>query len=197
MKITTRSNMLLTMLTAIFTLCLSSSIFAQSSDSDPAMSVVFQGGKYHHRWSKQGQNEFTPSGQADLAYWRNMLTVNVHKKVATAEQLAEVADHALELYQKNGHILRADAKPKTTDNSVEYFFSAVFVQPTFVEAAFSRFMLLDGVGVVVVYSQRFYGENAQNEILQWVAASGMQTEDALMSWKGIPAIKDLDSLPQS
>ena len=197
MKLTTRSNTLLTMLAAIFAMCLSFSVFAKSSGSESAMTVIFEGDEYHHRWSRKGRNEFTPSGQADLAQWRNMLSVNVHKKVVTPEQLAAMANHALGLYQDNGYVLRTDSKSDVANSPAEYFFSSVFVQPTFVEVAFSRFMLREGIGMIVVFSQRFYGEDAQEELLDWVKTSGVQAEDALMAWEAIPAVSDLERLPQS
>lgn len=197
MKITARMNPLLSILTGIFAVCFSLNVFAQSSSSASGMTVTYHGDEYHHRWSKQGQNEFTPKGQTNLAEWHTMLSINVHKQIVSAEQLAAIANNILALYQENGHILRADSKPRTANSPAEHFMAAVFVQPTFVETAYARLMLRDGVGVVVVYSQRFYGENAQDKVVKWIEASGKQVEDNLMSWENIPTVKALNTLPQS
>lgn len=196
MKMTTRFNTVLAFMLGLFTLSTPLNTLAQNSQSDTAVTLVFQGDEYQHRWSKQGQNEFTPSGQESFAQWRNMLTINVYEKIITADQLAVVAKKTLGLYQENGHVLRANTKPSVANSAAEYFISGVFVQPAFVEAAFSRFMLRDGVGIVAIYYQRFYGENAQDEMLAWVEANGKQAEDDLMSWQTLPSLKVLNKLSQ-
>ncbi len=193
----TRHNTLLSIMAGLFAICVSLSAFAQTNKSGADLTLTFQGDEYHHRWSKQGQNEFTPSGQEDLAQWRNMLTINVHEKVVNEEQLAAAANNTLGLYQENGEVLHTDSKPRTADSPAEHFMAGAFAQPNVAEAAFSRFILRDGVGVVVVYSQRFYGENAQDEMLQWVKGNGDKVEDALMTWQAIPTLKALKELPQT
>lgn len=197
MTIFSRFRTLFSLMTGLMVMLFSFNAFAQSGSSGADLTLVFQGDEYQHRWSKRGQNEFTPHGQEDFAQWRNMLTINVRENVTTADQLATVANKTLGFYQDNGYVLRADAKPSVANRAAEYFMSGVFVQPAFVEAAFSRLLLRDGVGLVVVYSQRFYGENAQEDMLAWVEENGMQTEDDLMSWQALPSLKALSNLPQS
>lgn len=196
MKMTNRFNTLLAFMLGLFALSASFNTFAQSSQSDTGVTLVFHGEEYQHRWSKQGQNEFTPSGQEGFAQWRNMLTINVYEKITTADQLAAVAKKTLGLYQENGHVLRASSKPSVANNAAEYFISGVFMKPAFVEAAFSRFMLRDGVGIVAIFYQRFYGESAQDEMLAWVETNGKQAEDDLMSWQTLPSLKVLNKLSQ-
>ena len=171
---------------------------AQSVSSGPdAVAVVFRSIEYEHRWSKDGQNEFTPHGETDLTSWNDMVTLNVYETVSTGEQLADVANKVLANYQRNGKILRTDSKPRTADSPAEHLVAAVLGSPTFLEAAFARLVLVDGVGTVVVYSHRVYGKPAGPAMSDWLKANGPQVESALMAWNPIPKPKALKRLPQS
>ena len=169
---------------------------AAASKTNP-MSVVFRGVEYEHRWSKSGQNEFTPQGQSDLNAWQDMITFNVHAAVTSGEKLAEIANGVLGNYQRAGKILRTDSKPKTKDRPAEHLISAVLGSPTFLEAVFARFVLVDGVGTVVVYSHRVYGKSVGPAMSKWLQANGQQIENALMAWDKIPTAAALKTLPQS
>lgn len=161
------------------------------------MSIVFRGVKYDHRWSKDGQNEFTPQGQNDLNSWQDMLTLNVHEAVTTGEKLAQIANGVLTNYQRAGKILRTNSKPTTSDRPAEHLVSAVLGNPAFLEAVFARFVLVGGVGTVVVYSHRVYGKPAGPAMSEWLQANGPQVESALMAWDKIPTSAALKTLPQS
>ena len=150
-----------------------------------------------HRWSSKGQNEFTPAGDSDLARWRDMVTINVHERVGNGEELATLANNVLGNYQSHGKILRTDSKPRTSQQNAEHLIVAVLGNPAFLEAAFARFLLADGKGVVIVYSHRIYGENAGPPMSDWLKANGPTTESALMAWGGLPSVAALGKLPQS
>src|SRR5262245_26462329 len=75
-----------------------------ASRDKPALTLSFGGVDYLHRWSKNGQNEFTPSGNEDLASWRDMITINVYENVGTGEALADLANKILTNYQGHGRI---------------------------------------------------------------------------------------------
>src|SRR4051812_29731045 len=70
--------------------------------------LTFGGVEYLHRWSKAGQNEFTPASDSDLARWHDMITIDVHDAVRNGDQLAEVANRVLGNYQSHGKIVRTD-----------------------------------------------------------------------------------------
>lgn len=161
------------------------------------MTLIFDGVKYQHRWSKDGQNEFTPQGQSDLTAWREMVTLNVHKDVSSGDGLAGVANNILGLYQEHGHIMHTDSKRRTLQSPAEHFMAAFFAQSDFFEAAFVRVMLHDKAAMVIVYSRRFYGEKAQKEMTDWLDSNGKRIEKALMSWGSIQALRNLEKLPQS
>jgi hypothetical protein len=162
-----------------------------------ATTLTFGGSDYLHRWSKDGQNEFTPQGQEDLAKWIDMLTINVHESVRDGDQLAGLANVVLGNYQRAGKIVRTDSKPRTPARPAEHLAVALLGGNGFLEAAFARFVLIDGVGFVVVYSHRAYGNGAANEMGQWLQSNGPSRETVLMAWEGVPALALLKQLPQN
>ena len=125
-----------------------------------ASTVRFRGTDFLHRWSKAGQHEFTPSDQPDLASWRDMVTLNVHEAVSSGEQLAGVANQVLGNYQRHGKILQTRSQPRTPARPAEHLIVAVLGQTGFLEAAFARCLLNEGMGMVAVYSHRVYGKAA-------------------------------------
>jgi hypothetical protein len=164
--------------------------------ADAPMTLQFRGTDYVHRWSKAGQNEFTPKTDADLAQWNDMITVNVHEQVRTGEQLAGMANQVMGNYQQRGKILRTDSKPRSAGREAEHLIAAVLGNPKFLEAAFVRCVMVDGVGYATVYSHRVYGEKAGPAMSEWLKANGPQVEAALMGWAKLPPASALRTLPQ-
>lgn len=177
----------------------SSMASAQSSQATSAAAAVltFRGVDYEHRWSKDGQNEFTPKGQADLNAWVDMVTVNVHENVSTGDQLAALANGVLGTYTSNGKILRTHSKPQEANSPAEHLVVAVLGASNVLEAAFARFVVVDGVGVIAVYSHRIYGANAGPEMTNWVRTNASQVDSALMAWDMLPKPGALKRVPQS
>ena len=162
-----------------------------------AQSLTFGDKTYIHRWSQNGQNEYTPRDDADLGRWRDMVTINVHETVRTGEELAQVANGVLGNYQRFGKIVRTDSKPRTAQRPAEHLVVAVLGDPGFLEAAFARFVLVDGGALVIVYSHRIYGGQAGSAASEWLKANGPAIEHTLMSWDTPPSIAALRKLPQS
>jgi len=161
------------------------------------MTLNFRGVDFVHRWSKAGQNEFTPAADADLTKWQDMITVNVHESAKTGEQLAVVANQVLGNYQKRGKILKTDSKPRTATREAEHLIVSVLGDPAFLEAAFVRCVMVDGVGYATVYSHRVYGAKAGPAMSEWLKANGAQVEAALMGWGKMPGAGALKALPQA
>ena len=170
---------------------------AGPSGAAGGMTLRLDGVDYLHRWSKDGQNEFTPKSEPDLAKWRDMVTVNAFDAVRTGEQLAEVANKVLGNYQARGNILRTDSKPRTADRPAEHLIVAALGDPAFLEAAFARLLLVDGAGYVVVRSHRVYGKAAGPAMSDWLKANGPQVEKALMEWGPMPPRDALKRLPRA
>lgn len=176
----------------------SSMASAQSSQAASVATVLtFRGADYEHRWPKNGQNEFTPKGQADLNAWVDMVTANVHDNVSTGDQLAALANGVLGAYTSTGKILRSHSRPQEANSPAEHLVVAVLGASHVLEAAFARFVMVDGVGVTAVYSHRIYGANAGPEMTNWIRSSASQVDSALMAWEKLQKPGALKRLPQS
>jgi hypothetical protein len=123
-----------------------------------------------------------------------MVTIDVHEPVRDGDHLAALANAVLGRYQASGKILRTDARPRTKDRPAEHFVAAVLVDPALLEATFSRFLLVEGRGVVAVYSHRVYGAKAGPEMSTWLDQHGAGVEQALRGWAGVPSPDRLRSL---
>ena len=167
---------------------------AQPRSTGP-MRLSFNGIEFMHRWSKNAQHEFTPAGEDDLAKWSTMITINVHDPARTGDQLAEVANRVLGNYQQAGKVIRTDSKPRSATSEAEHFAVALLPNAAFLEAAFARFLMHDGRGVVVVYSKRFYGDTGAKEMGLWLQKNGSDVERTLMAWTGLPSLAALKALP--
>jgi hypothetical protein len=170
---------------------------AQGNNPTQAIAVEFGNARYVHRWSRAGQHEFTPEGQEDLSRWRDMLTLNVHKSVSNAEQLAQLANQVLERYKTAGQVLTASSIPSTETRPAQHFIVALLRGPDVAEAVFARFALLDGRGVVIVSSHREYGQSAAPVIADWIKKNGTDGVNTVMKWTGLPGPQTLDQIPQS
>lgn len=155
---------------------------------DTESALVFSDVSYFHRWSKKGQHEFTPKGQENLDEWSDMITVNEYPDVHDGESLAGAANAVLGNYQNSqAKILKTNSVPRTPERPAEHFIAAVFGRPTFIEAAFARFQMVDGKGYSIVYSHRIYGEKIGDEMSTWLSAHGAEVEKALLEWKAKPS----------
>ena len=162
----------------------------------PAKSAfVFDGVGYLHRWSMNHQHEFTPEGQEDLEKWSDMITINVYPDAHDGEALAAKANAVLENYKSHkGMVLRTSSVPRTPEQPAEHFIAVVFGRPNFIEVAFARFKLVDGLGCSIVYSHRIYGEKIGDQMSAWLKNSGAKMEKALMEWTDIPSPASLNEV---
>ena len=67
----------------------------------------------------------------------------------------------------------------------------------FLETAFARVMLRDGIGVIAVYSHRVYGKDVAAPVGEWLKTQGPTIEKTLMTWDQTPSVAALRLLPQS
>ena len=169
---------------------------AATTDGKPAF--VFGGVGYFHRWSQNDQHEFTPTGQDDLQKWTDMITINVYPSAHDGDALAAKANAVLENYKSHGgRVLRTDSVPRTPDRPAEHFIAVVFGRPNFLEAAFARFKLVDGVGCSIVSSHRICGQKVGDQISKWLNDNGPKMAKTLMDWNNIPTPSALRQLPRT
>lgn len=167
---------------------------AAATTTKPAF--VFGGVGYFHRWSQNDQHEFTPQGQEDLDKWADMITMNIYPSAHDGDALAAKANAVLENYKSHGgRVLRTDSVPRTPDRPAEHFIAVVFGRSDFIEAAFARFKLVDGVGYSIVYSHRIYGGKVGDQMSKWLNDNGPKMEKVLMDWNNIPSPASLHELP--
>jgi hypothetical protein len=167
-----------------------------AATTDGKAAFLFGGVGYFHRWSENEQHEFTPTGQRDLQKWTDMVTINVYPNAHDGDALAAKANPVLENYKSHGaRVLRTDSVPRTPDRPAEHFIAVVFGRPNFLEAAFARFKLVDGVGCSIVYSHRIYGEKVGDQMSKWLNDNGQKMEKALMDWNKTPSPSALRQLP--
>jgi hypothetical protein len=165
--------------------------FATEPGKIEKSAVTFSDVQYLHRWAQGEQHEFTPPGQEDLEHWSDMMTLNYYRRVKDGDGLAATANSALQNYQAHGaKILRTDSVPRTQTKPAEYLIVVLFGQPEFIEAAFARFKIVDGVGLSVVYSHRNYGKKVGGEMSAWLQKNGPATEKALMRLENIPLLDE-------
>jgi hypothetical protein len=171
---------------------------ARASATTAKPAFVFGGVDYFHRWSQNDQHEFTPEGQRDLEKWSDMITMNAYPTAHDGDALAAKANAVLENYKNhNARVLRTNSVPRTPDRPAEHFIAVVFGRPNFIEVAFARFKLVDGVGCSIVFSHRIYGAKVGDEMSAWLNQNGPKIEKTLMEWTGMPSPGSLRELPRT
>jgi hypothetical protein len=160
----------------------------------PAKSAfVFGGAGYLHRWSMNHQHEFTSEGQEDLEMWSDMITMNVYPAAHDGDALAAKANAVLENYKSHkGMVLKADSVQRTPERPAEHFIAVVFGRSNFIEVAFARFKLVNGLGCSIISSHRIYGEKIGDQMSAWLKNNGAEKEKALMEWNDIPSPASFD-----
>jgi hypothetical protein len=167
----------------------------QATGAKPAF--VFDGVGYLPRWSMNNQHEFTPEGQEDLQKWSDMITLNVYPDAHDGDALAAKANAVLENYKSHhGIVLRTNSLPRTPDRPAEHFIAVVFGRQNFIEPAFARFKLVDGIGCSIVYSHRTYGEKVGDQMNAWIDHNGATIEKTLMEWNTVPSPASVGELPR-
>ena len=160
-----------------------------SATRDKPAAFSFDGVKYFHRFTGAEQHEYTPAGQADLTRWTDMMTINYYRQAKDSEALAATANAVLENYEAHaGRVLKTDSLPRRGTQPAEHLLVVLFARPNFIEVAFARFRMRDGVGVSLVYSHRMYGAKVGDAMSAWLETNGRATEQKLMQWETLPPL---------
>jgi hypothetical protein len=183
-----KSKIAFALFALLFAQDVASGFLPQAADNKAkAAAFSFAGVKYFHRFTKDDQHEYTPDGQEDLKAWTDMVTILFYRNAKDGEALAATANAVLENYKANKAIVvKTDSVPKTRDKPAEHLIAVIFGRPEFIEVAFSRFRMHDGVGSAVVYSHRIYGKKVGDEMSAWLKQNGPTTERNLMNWDAMP-----------
>jgi hypothetical protein len=159
--------------------------FQASADKVAAFSLADV--KYFHRFTKDDQHEYTPAGQEDLNKWTDMVTLHLYRNANDGDGLASTANAVLENYKANKAIVvKTTSIPRTRERPAEHLIVVIFGRPEFIEVAFSRFRMHEGLGSAVIYSHRIYGKTVGNAMSAWLDKNGPTTEGNLMKWDAMP-----------
>jgi hypothetical protein len=153
------------------------------SAADTKAAFAFEHVDYFHRWSSATQHEFTPARQEDLEHWSDMITINDYPGVDDGEKMAGTANAVLGNYERaQGKIVKTSSVPARDDKPAEHFIAVGFTRPGFAEAALAHFKIVGGKGRSFVYSHRFYGDKAADQMNAWLKENGDKIEKALLDW---------------
>lgn len=185
-----------TALLLLFTLCTGHQATASPGKGKIQLDMFFNfnGEVWSHRWSGEGQHEFLPGGETDLQTWRQMVTLLVFDDVDTDEALERVASHTLSFYSSSGTLVRAEVFQRSETSDPEYLLVAVLAVNGVIEAVFNHTRMVEGVGAATVYSHRFYGDTASEEMSAWLQTNGAHMEHTLLAWDGAPRPRHLSLL---
>lgn len=159
----------------------------QPASAQPALD--FDGKRYLHRYSKDGQHEFTPAGQEDLQRWQEMMTLVV-KADFDAERRRQWAEAMAAVYKEKGLLIQADQPP-----GGEYRMLGVLSAPGVVEVNFVRVMPYGSGAMAVMVQRRFYGEESR-QMADWVRDNTPRLSGLLVEWQP-PSESVVGALPQS
>lgn len=166
--------------------------FLPQGTEKKAAAFTFAAVNYFHRHTINDQHEFTPSGQADLNAWTDMVTINLYRKAKDGAGLAAAANAVLENYKTHqATVVKTASVPKTKDKPAEHLIIVSFARPAFIEIAFARFRMHDGIGSAVIYSHRVYGKKVGHEMIAWFDKNGSSIESSLMTWDAMPKLPAL------
>ena len=189
---------LLSFLAALAVLVSASAIAKESAKpASRPLKLNFSGTEYLHRQSQGGRSDFTPASQPDLKTWRDRMTVIVRDQVTSSDQLSTIAGNLVATVDDLGEVVHAESKSNPATGETEHFIAARVDAPDYSQAAFARIALVDGKGMVIVYSHRAYGAHSAEAIGGWIDRNGESIESALMSWKDLPTPAQLRALPQA
>ena len=164
-------------------------LFQRTDKKEKPAAFSLAGVEYFHRFTKDDQHEYTPDGQEDLKAWTDMVTMHLYRKAKDGEALAATANAVLENYKANkALVVKTDSVPRTRGKPAEHLIVVLFPRPEFIEVAFARFRMHEGVGTAVIYSHRVYGKKAGDEMSAWLKKNGPATEKNLMSWSAMASL---------
>jgi hypothetical protein len=182
---------------ALVLVVLASSVALAKEPAKPAtVKLTFDGGEYVHRGTFNGRSDFTPASQPGKDTWRDRVTIIVRENVTTSDQLAGIAGNLFSTVSDLGEVVRTNSVANQRQET-EHFFAAKLQGKDFTQAAFARLALVEGKGMVIVYSHRSYGEHSADTSTEWMDRNGEAIESKLMSWTGMPKLAQLRALSKS
>lgn len=162
---------------------------ASQRQANTQLALSFDGKRYLHRYSKNGQHEFTPAGQEDLQRWQEMMTLVVNQGFDT-EKTRRWAEAMAAGYKERGMLIQADQPP-----GGEYRMLGVLGAPGVIEVNFVRVMPYGSAAMAAMVQRRFYGEDGR-QMADWVRDNTPRISGLLVDWQP-PSQSAVAALPES
>ena len=169
---------------ALFLASFSAAIAGQPS------SISFDGKQYVFRTSENSSHSFTPVEQANLSSRKDMISFVFADYVKTKSDLKSLAENLLSTYNTKGKLLKAVAGPNTS-NPDWFLLVAVMTGNNISEAIMARVSIENSIGVVMVYTHRFYGDDQGKDVVIWFEKNGYKQESNLISFVDFPRMEEL------
>ena len=122
-----------------------------------------------------------------------MLTIIYLPHIGDGEGLAAVANNVYSMYQNSGVILNTGSVPRTESAEAQHLIVAALTGDDLLEVAMARLVIVDEIGVILVFSHRFYGDDSSQAMEAWFTNYGESSQDALMEFTDIPAREQLSN----
>ena len=175
-----------------------SSIALAKEPAKPApVKITFHGVEYVHRSTLKGRSDFTPASQPKMDAWRDRMTIIVRENITTSGQLSDVTGNLFATVHDLGEVIRTDSVVNPRTQETEHFFAAKLQGKGYTQAGFARLALIEGKGMLIMYTHRSYGEYSSETSTGWMNRNGKAVERELMSWTGMPKLEQLRALPKS
>eukprot|EP00112_Aurelia_sp_Birch-Aquarium-sp1_P006245 Seg16925.1 transcript_id=Seg16925.1/GoldUCD/mRNA.D3Y31 product="putative K" protein_id=Seg16925.1/GoldUCD/D3Y31 len=166
-------------------------------------SVILNGTKYFHRYSKGMLNEFTPKGQENLNTWNDMITIFRVDAANNEDKLKELVAGLKETLKKDGGVMFFERTiEKKGDTPTTYLYGMMIRKEMHLELVSAKATLHDGVSHILMMSHREYGKpNATTAaIVKWLQSQeklkdGRAKVDVeIAEWKDFPTKEKLKEL---
>ncbi|WP_415884891.1 hypothetical protein ACMXYO_09470 [Neptuniibacter sp. QD37_6] len=144
--------------------------------------VTFNGDEYAYRATESSAHQYTPTDQADLSSYKDMISFTFSEEVKTKSDLKPFAEKFLAAYNGKGKIIKAIAGPDPRDPSL-FLLATMTTSDKSSEANMFLIRVENEAGVVMNYSHHIYGKDQSKAVMDWFNANGHKMESTLMSFK--------------
>ncbi|MFT3792570.1 MAG: hypothetical protein QM741_16235 [Rudaea sp.] len=145
----------------------------------PAPTVTFRGTTYRLSRTSGNEYDFTPAEQTPPS--ADVLTLLVLSRIKDGEALADLANRTLsKLKDTKATIVRTNSVPASAQKPAEHFMAVVIPSPDALQFGASRYVLVGGEGVEMIYMHTIHGNAVGNEMSRWLDKNGADVEQKLM-----------------
>ena len=147
----------------------------------PTPTVTFRGTTYSLSLTNGNRYDFMPAEQKESSF--DALTLLLLARIKDGEALADLANRTLtKLQGVKATILRTNSVPASAQKPAEHFMAVVIPGPDALQFAASRYVLVVGEGVEVIYMHTIHGKAVGDPMSKWMKENGPDVEQQLMQF---------------